>query len=276
MNIKNINFHLEDLSRLARWLFSPLLKLTAHSKHPTNPDLDELKRQMAWYLRPVIENFKHLIIEQFKWFFKYRWKRLLRNYIIIITSCYLIYRGVDYSIDHFIKPHFTMFKFKPVKTDTLVIFRANLKSWEEFKLEVRIAESGNNYKCVSKFGMLGAYGFDPNTLKDYVGINVSKEEFLNNPELQDGAFKVFIRKNRKNFEHIIERWNYRKIKNVKGTVTESGILMAYHLKPIDAKVFFESNGENLGVPDKNGKIGDANQTTVNKYIEKFSGAEIPF
>lgn len=44
--------------------------------------------------------------------------------------------------------------------------------------------------------------------------------------------------------------------------------MAFHLKPSDAKAFFNSNGNSLG-------NGDANGTKVNHYIEIFSGYEIP-
>ena len=85
---------------------------------------------------------------------------------------------------------------------------------------------------------------------------------------------------KRDYYSYVDHWNYKKIRNVKGTVTESGILMGFHLCPDDATVFFNSGGEKLGVPHKNKKgemvVGDGNGTTVNVFIQRFSGYEIPF
>ena len=68
---------------------------------------------------------------------------------------------------------------------------------------------------------------------------------------------------------LIYKFNNKKLPGVKCTITESGILMSFHLKPKDALLYFNSCGKDKG-------SGDGNGTYVTKYIEKFSGYEIPF
>ena len=52
-------------------------------------------------------------------------------------------------------------------------------------------ESSNNYRAVNRFGYMGKYQFGKSTLKT-LKIKVSKEEFLNNPDLQEEAMHKLL------------------------------------------------------------------------------------
>ena len=144
-----------------------------------------------------------------------------------------------------------------------------MRPFKQFVKDVAQRESSGRYNITNQFGMLGAFQFSPSTLKNYVGIDISAEDFLNNPELQIGAFRQLLLNNHRSYKKYVDAWNFKKMKNIKGTVTESGILMAFHLRPESAIAFFNSGGKDLGKPDGNGIY-------VNHYIELFNGYELPF
>lgn len=239
--------------------FHPLLKLSAEKKTPTDLELDNLKGKLSFYLPDTLHLINLIFKAELKRFVLYRWKQvvsLLFIATIFITASYL-------AVKKYIEPKIVHQIYEV--TDT--VYLNNLRSFDELIKKISFKESSENYKSISRHGMLGAFQFDPITLKS-IGINISKEDFLENKELQIGALKLLFSKNRKTFKEYINKWNFKSIKNVKGTVTESGILMMMHLKPEDAKRFLDSNGEIIGK-------GDANGMTVNKYCEIFSGYEIP-
>ena len=245
------------------------LKPTSDSKHETDLEIDDAIDKLNFILPAVYHLLNFIIKRKIKRFFTYSWKPILRSFIIILFSCSVIYLSVDFLFKSYIEPYcISLFSKKEKKDTTIVIYEAKLKSFEDFENAVGQQESGNNWGIKNKFGMLGRYQFSPATLKEYVGINVPDAEFLSNKDLQRGAFIYFLKKNKKTYGGYIYRWNMRKIKNVQGTVTESGILMAFHLRPESAKEFFDSNGNILGKPDGNGIF-------VNAYIEQFSGYDIP-
>lgn len=250
-------FHLSDFPRV----FRPFFKLTKDSKTPTDLELDELKNQLAFYFPPVWELFKKILKEEFVRFIKYRWKRLV-GLIIITTSIITV---SYFAVKYFIEPIIIH------KTETVIpeiVYIQKLRPFNDFLVAVAHREASGTYDTISLGGMLGAFQFSNTTLKA-IGISVSKEDFLNNEELQIGAFKQLLLSNYRTYEKYALKWNNRQIKNVRGTVTTSGVLMAFHLKPTDAKAFFDSNGNDLGG-------GDGNGTKVNHYIELFSGYELPF
>jgi len=149
------------------------------------------------------------------------------------------------------------------------IYTRELKSFEEFVKDVVMRENSGRWTTREGSTTWGGFQFKEKTLVEYVGIRINKEDFENNIELQIGAFKYFLLKNNRTYNSYVQKWRYKTIKNVRGTLTESGILMSFHLRPESAKVFFNSNGENLGKPDGNGIY-------VNEYIELFNGYELKF
>ena len=249
----------KDIKGIFSPFLHPLLKPSAEKKTPTDLELDSLKSQLSFYLPDVLHLINSITKAEAKRFVLYRWKQVLS--LLFITSLFVVASYL--AVKRYIEPRIV--HHQVVITDT--VYRNNLKTFDELVKKISFRESSETYDIVSKHGMLGAFQFDPSTLKA-IGINISKEEFLSNKELQVGALKLLFSKNRKAFQSYINRWNFRSIKGVNGTVTESGILMAFHLKPQEAKAFFDSEGKDVGK-------GDANGTKVSEYIEIFSGYEVP-
>lgn len=123
-------------------------------------------------------------------------------------------------------------------------------------------ESGNNYSIVNTFGYMGKYQFGASTLKG-LGFKVTKEEFLNNPALQEEAMQALLEHNRKKLKRQIEKYCGETIHGV--YITESGILAAAHLAGQgNVKRFFRKGYE----------FKDGYGTTMTSYMEKFGGYQL--
>ncbi|MXN89815.1 peptidoglycan-binding protein LysM [Flavobacterium sp. Sd200] len=134
------------------------------------------------------------------------------------------------------------------------------KSYIGFKQAIAIKESQGLYKLVSRYGYLGKYQFGRSTLRA-LGIK-NTQSFLNNPGLQERAFKALLSKNKWELKGEIERYEGKVIKGVK--ITESGILAAAHLAGANSvKGYLNSNGRR-GFKDGFG-------TSLKSYIRKFGG-----
>ncbi|MEL1243925.1 peptidoglycan-binding protein LysM [Flavobacterium sp. DGU11] len=134
------------------------------------------------------------------------------------------------------------------------------KSYIGFKQAVGIKESQGLYKLVSRYGYMGKYQFGKSALRA-LGIKDTKN-FLNNPGLQERAFKALLSKNKWELRNEISRFEGKVIKGVK--ITESGLLAAAHLSGANSvKNFLNSNGK-IGFRDGFG-------TSLKSYIKKFGG-----
>jgi hypothetical protein len=134
------------------------------------------------------------------------------------------------------------------------------KSYIGFKQAVGLKESQGLYKLVSRYGYLGKYQFGKSALR-VLGI-YNTTEFLNNPALQERAFKALLSKNKYELRKEIEKFEGKSIRGI--MITESGLLAAAHLAGADAvKRFLYSNG-NRGFRDGFG-------TSLKSYIKKFGG-----
>ena len=78
----------------------------------------------------------------------------------------------------------------PIKIIPVKIVRESFElvqpSHQQFLEAIGHRESTNNYSVVNEFGYMGRYQFGRSTLKG-LGINVTKEEFINDPKLQEMA-----------------------------------------------------------------------------------------
>ncbi len=134
------------------------------------------------------------------------------------------------------------------------------KSYIGFKQAVGIKESQGLYKLVSRYGYLGKYQFGRGALR-VLGI-YNTQQFLNNPALQERAFKALLSKNKYELQREINKFEGKIIRGVR--ITESGLLAAAHLAGTDAvKRFLYSNGKR-GFRDGFG-------TSLKSYIKKFGG-----
>lgn len=134
------------------------------------------------------------------------------------------------------------------------------KSYTGFKQAIAIRESQGQYKLINTFGYMGKYQFGGSALRS-IGIK-SKKDFLNNPRLQEKAFKALLSINKAMLENEIEKYDGKIINGVK--ITESGILAAAHLGGAGSvKSYLRSNGKS--------KFKDGFGTSMKSYFKKFGG-----
>ncbi len=130
-----------------------------------------------------------------------------------------------------------------------------------FKEAVAFKESQGNYFVLNGLGYMGKYQFGKSTLATLRITN--SEYFLYSPQLQEKAFKANCRYNKWVLKKEIEKYAGSTIKGIK--ITESGILAAAHLSGAGSvRKFLRHQG-------KNKKIVDSYGTTIEHYLEKFSG-----
>jgi hypothetical protein len=135
------------------------------------------------------------------------------------------------------------------------------KDFVGFKEALAFNESGRRYNIVNTLGFMGKYQFGISTLRA-LKLNVTHKEFLNNPRLQEEAFKRYVEENRRILAKEIEKYNGRYINGIK--ITESGILAAANLAGAGAvKKFLHSGGKISST--------DAFGTRIEDYLRKFSG-----
>jgi len=139
------------------------------------------------------------------------------------------------------------------------------KTYVGFKEALGFKESQGNYLTVNKFGYLGKYQFNRNTLS-MIGLEDSSN-FLHDSRLQETAFDLYTAKNKWILRRDIKRYVGAYINGVR--VTESGILAAAHLAGAgNVKKYLRSGG--------NHDFSDAFGTSIRYYLKKFSGYDTSF
>lgn len=151
--------------------------------------------------------------------------------------------------------------------------------FDEFAKAIRERESSNRYDIENKFGFLGAYQFGKARLLDLgisidnYGMNlrpllyaramkISKDDFLNNNELQDKIFDRHIEKLKVIIKKRFSRYLNKYFKGI--YITLSGLVAGAHLVGVGGlSRWFK--GEN---------IKDGNNVRVEEYIKKFAGYNI--
>jgi hypothetical protein len=126
-------------------------------------------------------------------------------------------------------------------------------------------ESGGNYQVVNTIGMMGKYQFSPTTVRS-LGFNVTREEFLNNPELQDSVMVAYMRTNDAQLSELIERYEGTVRGNV--TITRAGILAAAHFAGTHGARRYLLSNQVHGPKDIYGK-------SINMYMSHFSDFKLP-
>ena len=136
------------------------------------------------------------------------------------------------------------------------------KSHSAFLNAIGFQESGNKYDVVNRFGYLGRYQFGKRTLRG-LGFKVSKNEFLENPYLQEQAMLKLLQTNKKYLQKYIDQYEGQIVNGV--LVTESGLLAAAHLGGAGSvKKWF-----------KTGKVKkDGNGVKITSYMTRFGGYEL--
>ncbi len=134
------------------------------------------------------------------------------------------------------------------------------KTYMGFREALAFKESRGDYFIVNDFGYMGKYQFGKSTLR-MLGISDSNQ-FMNDPQMQEFAFKAYIARNKWELRNDIKRYNGKYVDGV--YITESGILAAAHLAgPGNVRKFLRSGGEDV--------FTDGFGTSVRYYLRKFSG-----
>lgn len=137
-----------------------------------------------------------------------------------------------------------------------------VKNMELFLNDLGHQESGNRYDIVNRFGYMGRYQFGNSTLRT-LKIKVTRDAFLNSPDLQEYAMQQNLLYNKKKLQKYIDKFEGKEYKGI--LVTESGILAAAHLGgPGSVRKYFRS-----------GKIAkDGNGVKITNYMQRFSGYKL--
>ncbi len=140
-----------------------------------------------------------------------------------------------------------------------VEIKIDIKDHKAFLDAMGMRESSNNYLAVNKFGYMGKYQFGNATLKS-LNIKTTKEDFLNDPELQELAMELLLKDNKKRLKKYIRKYNGQTVHGI--YVTESGILAAAHLAGVgNVRKFFRKGYE----------FKDGYGTKMTTYMNNFSG-----
>lgn len=139
-----------------------------------------------------------------------------------------------------------------------------------FFVDLGHKESGNNYKIYNKYGYIGAYQMGKSALEAVGYEHVTFSDFKKDPSIftkeeQIDAVIKLTKINRKILKKYIDKYSNTIINDV--LITESSLLAAAHLG---------GAGGVMKYLDSSGKYNpsDAYGTSIQDYMEKFSGYEI--
>ena len=146
---------------------------------------------------------------------------------------------------------------QPIKTEKIII-----KNMDLFLNDLGHQESGNKYDIVNRFGYMGRYQFGKSTLRT-LKIKVTKDAFLNSPDLQEYAMQQNLLYNKNKLKKYIDKFDGQEYNGI--LITESGILAAAHLGGAGSvKKYFRS-----------GKVmQDGNGVKITSYLEQFGGYQL--
>lgn len=152
-------------------------------------------------------------------------------------------------------------KTTPIVEEKIIVVKeevVEIKGMDEFLHDIGHQESGNRYFVVNRYGYMGKYQFGKSTLKT-LKIKVTKEAFLNSPDLQEYAMQQLLKYNKKKLQKYIDKFDGCLIDGI--LVTESGLLAAAHLGGAGSvKKWFRS-----------GKVKkDGNGMKITTYMQRFS------
>jgi hypothetical protein len=122
-------------------------------------------------------------------------------------------------------------------------------------------EGLGSYQTVNSHGYLGLYQFSPRTLR-VMGFHVTKDEFLNNPSLQDSVMIALMREHARELRPVIQEFAGTYYQGV--LVTKSGILAGAHLVGSGGVLSFF-------YPDRYSyRTADGNGTSIILYLKQFA------
>ena len=140
--------------------------------------------------------------------------------------------------------------------------KTEIKDQNKFLNDIGFRESGNRYDVVNRFGYMGRYQFGKSTLRT-LKIKVTKDAFLNSPDLQEYAMIQNLNYNKNKLQKYIDQFEGQEINGI--LITESGILAAAHLAGAGSVRKFFRNGK---------EFKDGFGTSMTSYMTEFGGYKL--
>jgi len=190
----------------------------------------------------------------------YKFYKILSLLVLFLNSSFInpLFKTKDNSFNENLNYSVLPYE-QPISFNLIYL----IDDFNGFKESLAFKESGGRYSVVNKFGYLGKYQFNLNTLKMYKILDI--DIFISSPNIQEKVFLINVKRN---------KWILRKdIKWFVGTVingvevTESGIIAAAHLSGAgNVKKYLRGNGE--------WNKQDAFGTSISYYIDYFSNYDL--
>ena len=95
-----------------------------------------------------------------------------------------------------------IFCHRPLETPALKIKQYHEDELNRFLTDIGFRESGNRYDITNTWGYMGKYQFGKSTLKG-LGFEVTRKEFLNNPQLQEEAMMALLLHNKEKLQTLL-------------------------------------------------------------------------
>lgn len=151
-------------------------------------------------------------------------------------------------------------KYDPyINLEKVFVVEEVVDEMEDFLDAIGHKESSNRYDVINMYGYMGRYQFGKTTLRG-LGYDVTKQEFLSNPEIQEMAMQDLLKHNKEKLQKYIDLYEGETLHGI--FITESGVLAAAHLAGCgNVKKFFTKGTE----------FNDGFGTRLTSYMEKFSG-----
>lgn len=185
---------------------------------------------------------------------------LLTSFISILSAFAAgpMFRAPVESVNKLEKKNISIEVNKPLVEDIEIKSQNKL-----FLSAIAYRESSNRYDVVNRWGYMGKYQFGRATLDNLGYKNITNEQFLSSPKIQEEAMMKLLKSN----QHILRR----EIRKYSGTsihgvyITESGLLAAAHLAgPGNVKKWLK-RGE---------RFRDGLGTDLVDYLQLFSNYNI--
>jgi len=194
-----------------------------------------------------------------KYVLAYRKQRYLKR----VGATLAIFFAITYPLYYYIVNPNVQTKWQVMPGQTVYV-SDETKTFEKFLDDLGQLESGGSYKAVNQYGYMGKYQLGRAALTQIGLGSITKEQFLDNPELQEASIRMLLKENKRMLATYIGKYQSRVIGGI--YITESGILGAANMAPQGTIDFLTSDGDSI--------FKDGNGVPITKYLEKFSGYKI--
>jgi hypothetical protein len=176
----------------------------------------------------------------------------MRKKIYLILSLILILNIISFIEYEYVKTH------KPITHNTITEDTPKL-SLEHFLNHLGHLESGNKYDKINTYGYLGKYQFGRSALTTLGYDDITDDEFINSPQLQEKVMIQNLKFNKKVLQDHIDKYVGKCVNNV--MITESGLLAGAHLAGArNVKRFLDGGND----------VSDSYGTKLSYYLIVFS------